>query len=113
MGDGRLALRTVDAAFVRETQASGFRQRREGLAYRLTWRRSGVRSRKRVEPGGAGLRLRRRMIDGLRHAISRGCDPVIRLAQALRQPGLFLFWARFMLKPIMASLIRGAGWERD
>ena len=38
--DGRLALEPVDADFVAETQAAGFRHRREGLAYRLTWRAS-------------------------------------------------------------------------
>ena len=48
--DGRLALDPVDADFVAGTQAAGFRHRREGLAYRLTWawRRRGLRPVKRV-----------------------------------------------------------------
>ena len=43
IAEGRLALSEVDHAFVSQTQAAGFRQRREGLAYRLT----------RARPAGA------------------------------------------------------------
>lgn len=43
MRDGRLELRDVDGAFVEQTQAAGFRQRREGLAYRLTWPTAGIK----------------------------------------------------------------------
>src|SRR3546814_928116 len=39
--DGRIDLQTVDSHFVEQTQAAGFRQRREGLAYRLSWLRPG------------------------------------------------------------------------
>jgi coenzyme F420-reducing hydrogenase beta subunit len=42
MGEARLDLKPVDAAFIERTQAAGFRQRREGLAYRLAWPRFGV-----------------------------------------------------------------------
>src|SRR3546814_10531173 len=77
---GRLALQPVAAGFVRETQAAGFRQRREGLAYRPCWRKAGVRPRKRGRPGSAGLPWRRRMNYRLRHAISRGRGTVFRLA---------------------------------
>jgi coenzyme F420-reducing hydrogenase beta subunit len=34
--EGRLHLAVVDSAVVEQTQAAGFRQRREGLAYRLS-----------------------------------------------------------------------------
>ncbi|MGR4863940.1 Coenzyme F420 hydrogenase/dehydrogenase, beta subunit C-terminal domain [Caulobacter sp. LARHSG274] len=54
IGDGRLDLQPVDPAVVVETQAAGFRHRREGLAYRLTWPRRGVRPRKRVTPSAGG-----------------------------------------------------------
>src|SRR5438270_3154774 len=47
---GRLKLHPVDAKFVQATQAAGLRHRRQGLAYRLTWRRRGIVPRKRVEP---------------------------------------------------------------
>ncbi len=106
---GRLALQPVDAGFVRETQAAGFRQRREGLAYRLCWRKAGVRPRKRLRPGSAGLPWRRRMIYRLRHAISRGSGTVFRLAEALGRPGLFLVWARAMLK-LYHGLAYSRGW---
>src|SRR5690606_7180320 len=46
--EGRLDLHEVDARFVEETQAAGFRQRREGLSYRLNWRRLPYPLRKRV-----------------------------------------------------------------
>src|SRR3546814_18373153 len=55
--DGRIDLQTVDSHFVEQTQAAGFRQRREGLAYRLSWLRPGVRPRKR-EIGRASCRER-------------------------------------------------------
>lgn len=50
--EGRLQLEPVDDAFVARTQAAGLRQRREGLAYRLSHRRTGVMPRKRVFPAG-------------------------------------------------------------
>ena len=97
MEQARLALSAVDADFVRETQAAGFRQRREGLAYRLEWARRGVTPRKRVEPGHDHLRWRRKLIYRLRHAISRGSSYSFRLARWLGRPGIFLAWGRLML----------------
>lgn len=97
MAEGRIALKPVGAAFVKETQAAGFRQRREGLSYRLTWRKAGVRPRKRVEPARAGLGWRRKLIYRMRHRISRGSGRAFRLAKALGQPRLFLLWGRAML----------------
>lgn len=89
---GRLDLQDVDADFVADTQAAGFRQRREGLAYRLTWPRAGVRPVKRVAPS-ADLPWRRRMVYRTRAAISRGSH--IRAARALREgrPQIYLDWA--------------------
>ena len=92
----RIALQPVDAAFVKETQAAGFRQRREGLAYRLTWLRSGIRPRKRAAPACTGLTWRRKLIYRMRHRISRGSSRVFRLAKAIGQPRLFLLWGRAM-----------------
>ncbi len=68
--DGRLALDPVDSAFVEQTQAAGFRQRREGLAYRLTWHRTGITPRKRVRPDAKSLPFRRKLIYRMRALIS-------------------------------------------
>jgi coenzyme F420-reducing hydrogenase beta subunit len=93
----RVALTPVDAEFVRETQAAGFRQRREGLSYRLAWRRRGVRPRKRVEASRAHLRWRRKLIYRLRHHISRKSAALFRTAKWMKQPQLFLSWGRAIL----------------
>jgi coenzyme F420-reducing hydrogenase beta subunit len=97
-GEGRLALEQVDGDFIIQTQAAGFRQRREGLAYRLTWRRRGIRPRKRVAPSRGGLPLRRRLIYRTRAAISAWSH---RLAWAARKSGrsdLYTKWATAMLR---------------
>ncbi|GAY19489.1 coenzyme F420-dependent oxidoreductase [Sphingobium fuliginis] len=49
------------------------------------------------------------MIYRLRHAISRGSGTVFRLAEALGRPGLFLVWARAMLK-LYHGLAYSRGW---
>jgi coenzyme F420-reducing hydrogenase beta subunit len=92
--EGRLDLAPVDADFVVATQAAGLRQRREGLGLRLTWRRRGVRPRKRVVPGAAGLPLRRRLVYAARAHISAWSHRVFLAARLLRAPGLYLGWAR-------------------
>jgi coenzyme F420-reducing hydrogenase beta subunit len=95
--DGRLALEPVDADFVARTQAAGFRHRREGLAYRLTWASRGLRPVKRVPPGANGLPLRRRMVYRLRAHIAAWSHRVFWLARATRTPRLYLGWARLAL----------------
>src|SRR5581483_6208643 len=77
--DGRLTLEPVDAEFVVRTQAAGLRHRRDGLAYRLTWRR-GIVPRKRVAPS-ADLPLRRKLVYRLRYMIARMSHPMLRLAR--------------------------------
>lgn len=95
--DRRLELEPVDADFVERTQAAGFRHRREGLAYRLTWRRRGLRPAKRVAPSADGLALRRRMIYRARHIIAVWSHRVFRVARSTRTPQLYLGWARAAL----------------
>ncbi len=95
--DGRLALDPVSADFVAETQAAGLRHRREGLAYRLSWRRRGLRPKKRVAPSARGLPLRRRLVYRARAGIAFWSHRVFRLARALGLPGLYLVWARGVL----------------
>lgn len=94
MAEGRLDLKPVDSAFVVETQAAGFRQRREGLALRLTWRRRGLRPRKRIQPGAGGLPLRRWATYALRAYISAWSHRMFLAARWMRWPALYLRWAR-------------------
>ncbi len=96
VAEGRLALEEVDAAFVEATQAAGFRHRREGLAYRLTWRRwrSGVAKRKRVAPAARALPLRRRLVYRTRAGIARWSHRLAWLSARTGRPGLYLHWAR-------------------
>ena len=91
--DGRLQLDPVDAAFVEETQAAGLRQRREGLAYRLTWPRTGVRPRKRVTPDARSPSLRRKMMYVMRALITAGSHRVFWLARASGKRQLYIGWA--------------------
>jgi coenzyme F420-reducing hydrogenase beta subunit len=106
-GEGRLALEPVDAAFVEQTQAAGFRHRREGLAYRLTWANWGLRPRKRVEPSADGLPWRRRLVYRTRYAIAGWSNRVFAVARRLRWPGLYTRWARAAL-----SFYAGVTWSR-
>lgn len=85
---GRLALTPVDAEFVVETQAAGFRQRREGLAWRLT-RRRGLKPRKRVPPVAPDIPLRRKAIYAMRMAISGFSHRAFHFARRLGMPGLY------------------------
>ena len=107
--DGRLALDPVSADFVAGTQAAGLRHRREGLAYRLTWRWRwrGLQPRKRVLPRADGLPLRRRLVYRARAANAVWSHRVFRLARALRLPGLYLLWARAAL-----ATYQGLTWSR-
>lgn len=106
VAEGRLNLAEVDADFVANTQAAGFRQRREGLAYRLTWPRRGLRPVKRVRPS-RDLPFRRKLIYRMRAAISAWSHRVMWTARALNRPGLYLAWARGAL-----SLYHGLAYSR-
>ena len=116
IGDGRLALNRVDADFIADTQAAGFRQRREGLAYRLTWARTGIRPRKRVAPSAAGLPLRRKLVYRTRAAISRWSHRIAFAAARLSLPRLYIVWARAMLTLYQALIYSrgrlGAAFDR-
>lgn len=108
IADGRLALEPVDADFVRETQAAGLRQRREGLAYRLGWRGARVRPGKRDRGDTAAPSLRRKLIYRSRYAISRWSHRIFRLAKRLDRPALFVNWAKVMLR-IYRGLVYSRG----
>jgi hypothetical protein len=96
--DGRLALEPLSPEQVAETQAAGLRHRREGLAYRLTWPRRGLRPRKRVTPGADGLPTRRKLIYRLRAHIRTWSHRMFWAARFTRLPGLYLVWARMILR---------------
>ncbi|MGK6319398.1 Coenzyme F420 hydrogenase/dehydrogenase, beta subunit C-terminal domain [Sphingomonas sp. DT-204] len=103
---GRLRLEPVDTAFVIATQDAGLRHRREGLAYRLTWRRVGLVPRKRVAPAKAGLPLRRRLVYRMRVWIGRWSHRLFALS---RRTGWFTgyrLWARSSLALYQALTYR-------
>jgi coenzyme F420-reducing hydrogenase beta subunit len=104
--EGRLQLEPVDADFIARTQAAGLRHRRDGLAYRLSWRRRGLRPVKRVGPGRT-LPLRRKLVYRLRSHIARWSHRMFRLARALRTPAIYTLWARGMLR-----LYQSMTWSR-
>jgi coenzyme F420-reducing hydrogenase beta subunit len=106
--EGRLELQTVDAEFIVQTQAAGLRHRRDGLAYRLSWRKRGIVPLKRVAPS-AGLTLRRKLIYRLRYSIARWSNPIFRLARRLRAPRIYLTWARAVLR-IYQAVAWSRGW---
>jgi coenzyme F420-reducing hydrogenase beta subunit len=111
--EGRLALDRVDADFIVQTQAAGFRHRREGLAYRLTWRRRGILPRKRVAPNAHGLPLRRRLVYRLRAWIARWSHRAGSAAARLGLPGLYVRWARtslYLYRALTYSAGRLGGW---
>lgn len=99
---GRLKLESVNSAFVEQTQAAGFRQRREGLAYRLYLQRSGVRwwqlqPRKRIKPNAKRISPRRKLIYRMRSLITSGSHRVFWLARLTQWPRLYTCWARMLL----------------
>lgn len=102
---GRLRLDPVDAGFVAATQAAGLRHRREGLAYRLTWRRAGVVPCKRVSPSKQGLLLRRKLVYRMRAGISRWSP---RVYLAARRFGGYRRWAQASLA-LYQALTYGRG----
>jgi coenzyme F420-reducing hydrogenase beta subunit len=96
IAQGRLALEAVDNEFVRQTQAAGFRQRREGLAYRLARAHLPVQPRKRVAPSRA-IPTRRKLIYRMRQTISRWSHRSFRLSQALHAPQVYVRWGKAAL----------------
>jgi coenzyme F420-reducing hydrogenase beta subunit len=99
VADGRLALQQVSADFVADTQAAGFRHRREGLAYRLRWAvRGPLLPVKRVAPGARGIPLRRKLVYRTRWSIARWSHRIAWLAHRTGVPGLYTVWARASLR---------------
>ena len=108
IAEGRLALEPVDAAFIANTQAAGFRQRREGLAYRLRIAPPRLPLRKRVAPGARDLPLRRKLVYRSRRWISANSHRVFALARTTGWHHIYLIWARLALRTYEAfAYLRG------
>jgi coenzyme F420-reducing hydrogenase beta subunit len=97
MGLGQVEFKPVDADYIANTQAAGFRQRREGLAYRLTWRRRGLKPRKRVAPSNQ-LPFQRKLIYRLRYGISAWSHRMFWLARWQQAPAIYITWAHAALR---------------
>jgi coenzyme F420-reducing hydrogenase beta subunit len=93
MVSGALALEDVEADFVSRTQAAGLRQRREGLAYRLTWRHAGIQPRKRVQADAGNLPWRRKLVYRLRAHLTAWSNRLWPLAVHLGLQRLYVAWA--------------------
>ena len=93
----KLEFTVVDADYIANTQAAGLRQRREGLAYRLTWQRGGLTPRKRVAPSN-DLPFQRKIIYRLRFGISAWSHRMFWLARWLHRPGIYIGWAHGALR---------------
>jgi coenzyme F420-reducing hydrogenase beta subunit len=94
ISEGRLQLEEVDGEFVAKTQAAGFRQRREGLAYRLTWASGRSKTRKRVAPDAKTPTFQRKLIYRTRYYISELSNRIFHIARKNNAPGLYIKWAR-------------------
>lgn len=105
--DGRLNLGEVDGEFVRQTQAAGFRQRREGLALRLATRRGGLMPRKRVAPRKPEISRRRWAVYRMRGAVTAWSNRLFFVARRLGRRGIYLRWARTAL-----TLYRAIAWSQ-
>ncbi|WEX77483.1 Coenzyme F420 hydrogenase/dehydrogenase, beta subunit C-terminal domain [Sinorhizobium numidicum] len=109
IAEGRLELTEVDSEFVVRTQAAGFRQRREGLSFRLSWPRLGVQPKKRVAPRCRGLPARRMLIYWMRARISAWSHRMFWLSRLLGTPRLYIRWARAVLA-LYQAITYSRGW---
>lgn len=104
---GQLQLQEVNARFVSQTQAAGLRQRREGLAYRLTWAAHGVKPIKRVRPDANKPAKARKIIYRMRYYMAKWSHRLFWLSRKIQWPFLYLFWARSV-----ASIYHGMAYNK-
>lgn len=108
IGSKRLCLSNVDAELVEQTQAAGLRQRREGLAYRLTWAApSKLGLKKRVAANAHQLSKDRKQIYRMRYFISKWSHRMFRVAQQTKSPRMYLGWAR-----LVAAIYHGLAYHQ-
>lgn len=106
ISDNRLQLEEVTAELAESTQAAGFRQRREGLAYRLTWAIKGIIPVKRVKPDSENILNSRKRIYRMRYYISKWSHILFRIASIMKIHWIYLLWAR-----IVASVYYGMAYH--
>jgi coenzyme F420-reducing hydrogenase beta subunit len=94
IAEGRLCLQEVNDEFIEKTQRGGLRQRREGLAYRLTWAPGTVQPLKRVAPNATQASGVRKLIYRLRYMISVWSHRMFWLARKFNKPAIYLLWAK-------------------
>jgi coenzyme F420-reducing hydrogenase beta subunit len=92
--EARLQLEEVSPTFVAQTQAAGLRQRRQGLAYRLTWTKFGLKPPKRVTPDASRLAKTRKILYRIRYMISKWSHRMFWFARKTRMRFIYLLWAR-------------------
>ncbi|TKK71830.1 coenzyme F420 hydrogenase [Ilyomonas limi] len=109
--EGHLNLTEVDGKFVEQTQAAGFRQRREGLAYRLTWPKNGIQPRKRVVPDATTLTKQRKRIYQMRYFISTWSNRIFVLARKFNSPQIYLWFARTATAVYHSLAYHGGKWS--
>lgn len=96
IGSGRLALTEVSGRFIARTQVAGLRQRREGLAYRLSWNSTKIKPKKRVTPE-TNIPIVRKLIYLLRFHISIWSSRIFSFSRRLNFMFLYLSWAKCLL----------------
>lgn len=111
VAEGRLMLTPVSADAVAQTQAAAFRQRREGLAYRLAIAPPTLGLRKRVRPS-TDLPPRRKLIYRCRRQVTRWSHRIFWLARTIGAPGLYAIWARAALAAYVALAYSRGGLGR-
>ena len=113
MAAGRLQLDSVSADTVAESQAGGFRQRREGLAYRLHLAEEADQWHppKRVEPSASHINEERKEVYDLRMQMTNRSHTAFR--KAMKEGNFEVF--REKMGPLLeaySELYRLKGWER-
>ena len=109
--NGRLQLEEKNAAFIEQTQAAGFRQRREGLAYRLTWAKRGIQPIKRVAPDAKTPARQRKIIYRMRAFITKWSNRTFVWARRFGKPGLYLKFARMALSVYHGLAYHQGAWR--
>jgi coenzyme F420-reducing hydrogenase beta subunit len=109
--EGRLNLTEVDGKFVEQTQAAGFRQRREGLAYRLSWSKSGVKPCKRVAPDAISPAKQRKLIYRMRYFITKWSNRTFAWARQFHKPQIYLQFARTATAVYHSLAYHGGKWS--
>jgi hypothetical protein len=102
-----LELTEVNAEFVEQTQAGGFRQLREGLAYRLCFSHPPDRAAQTRNAEFKNLTWRRKVVYRIRNAISKWSHRMSWLAGGTGYRTFYIRWAR-----LVATLYAEFAWSQ-